>query len=245
MKKLLLIILFIPAIALAENPNSFKDKASGIEFVFVKGGCYMMGGTSMSDSEPIHEVCVDSFYISKYETTQKQWEKIMGNNPSYYKACGPDCPVESVSWYDVQDYIKKLNELSKKNYRLPTEAEWEYAARGGENYKYAGSDNPDEIAVYNERQNAKTHKVGQKKPNGFGLYDMTCNVMEWTLDVFAYYSEAKHTKNNPVYLGKGFWRVVRDEDCSYSKPHGVEIRTPLNPIISSIDTGFRLVLPIK
>ncbi|QAR33415.1 formylglycine-generating enzyme family protein [Geovibrio thiophilus] len=242
---LLIILLLIPYDAMAENPKSFTDKASGIEFVFVKGGCYMMGDTSMSYSEPVHKVCVDSFYISKYETTQEQWKNITGNNPAYFKNCGLKCPIENISWYDIQDYIKKLNELSKKNYRLPTEAEWEYAAKGGENYKYAGSDNPDEIAVYNISYDGSIQKVGQKKPNDFGLYDMTGNAEEWVLDVFETYENAKHQLNNPVYLGKGFGRVVRDQDCFSRLLVGIAYRFDDSPHSRWYTRSFRLVLPIK
>ncbi|TAN44631.1 MAG: formylglycine-generating enzyme family protein, partial [Nitrospirae bacterium] len=134
-----------------------KDAATGIEMVLVKGGCYQMGdtfGDGDSDEKPVHEVCVDDFYIGKFEVTQGQWQAVMGNNPSSFKNCGDNCPVESVSWNDVQEFISRLNKkvpLSKGGtrglYRLPTEAEWEYAARsGGKREKYAGGDDVDSVA---------------------------------------------------------------------------------------------------
>jgi formylglycine-generating enzyme required for sulfatase activity len=110
-------------------------------FVFVKGGCYQMGdtfGDGKSDEKPVHDVCVSDFYMGKYEVTQGQWKRIMGNNPSSFSGCGDNCPVENVSWKDVQDFISRLNRQSGKRYRLPTEAEWEYAARsGGKREKWA------------------------------------------------------------------------------------------------------------
>lgn len=112
----------------------FTDPVTGMEFVFIKGGCFEMRdpfGDGDKDEKPVHQVCVDDFYLGKYEVTQGQWEKVMGNNPSYFKNCGGNCPVERVSWNDVQEFISRLNQRSGKRYRLPMEAEWEYAARSG------------------------------------------------------------------------------------------------------------------
>ncbi len=170
------------------NPAELKDTATGMEFVFVDGGCYQMGGTfvdKVRKEELSHEVCLDNFYIGKYEVTQGQWKAIMGNNPSKFDECGDNCPVEQVSWNDIQDFINKLNNKTGKNYRLPTEAEWEYAARsGGKNEKYSGSNNVDSVAWYDKNSGNKTHPVGQKKPNGLGLYDMSGNVWEWVNDKY-------------------------------------------------------------
>lgn len=121
----------------AATISYFKDPTTGMEFVPVKGGCFQMGETV---STPVHEVCIGDFAIGKFETTQSQWKQIMGSNPSNFSSCGDTCPVENVSWNEVQEFIKKLNGLSAKQYRLPTEAEWEYAARsGGKKEKYAGT----------------------------------------------------------------------------------------------------------
>lgn len=193
-----------------------------MEFVIVKRGCYEMGdtfGDGEKDERPAHTVCVDDFYIGKYEVTQGQWGMLMRNNPSRFKK-GDNYPVEMVSWYDVQGFIQSLYQKTGKRYRLPTEAEWEYAARsGGKREKYAGASRKSELgeyAWYNENSREKTllfwkkkprrrHPVGQKKPNGLGLYDMTGNVSEWCSDWYGvrYYSHSpKHNAKGPG-SGKG------------------------------------------
>jgi formylglycine-generating enzyme required for sulfatase activity len=190
-----------------------KDPATGMELVFVKGGCYQMGdtfGDGEYDEKPVHEVCVDDFYIGKYEVTQGQWKQIMGNNPSYFKNCGDDCPVEQVSWNDAQKFINRLNQKSGGKYRLPTEAEWEYAARsGGKNEKYSGGNDVDSVAWHNSNSNSKTHSVGQKQPNGLGIYDMSGNVWEWVSDWYdgGYYKNSP--RNNPTGPNSGSNRVFR------------------------------------
>jgi formylglycine-generating enzyme required for sulfatase activity len=198
------------------SPATFTEPLAGIEFVLVKGGCYQMGdnvGARESDEKPVHEVCVDDFYMGKYEVTQGQWKAILEYNPSEFYICGDNCPVESVSWKDVQIFIRKLNEESGANYRLPTEAEWEYAARsGGKNEKWAGTSSESDLgqyAWYVENSGNTTHPVGQKLPNVLGLYDMSGNVSEWAHD---YYSEKyykKSPRHNPQGPDSGPLRVER------------------------------------
>ena len=151
-----------------------------------------------------------SFYICKYEVTQKLWSEVMGNNPSRMQ--GDDLPVEQVNWNDCQMFIAKLNELTNKNYRLPTETEWEYACRGGKyskGFKYSGSDDIDKVAWYDGNSDGKTHPVGQKQPNELGLYDMSGNVYEWCYDQYynSYYTSSAVT--DPTGPTSGFGYVVR------------------------------------
>ncbi len=192
-----------------------KAAAVGMELVFVKGGCYQMSDTFSDvkdDEKPVHEVCVSDFFLGKYEVTQGQWKAIMmGNNPSDFKDCGDNCPVENVSWSDIQQFIQNLNRSTGTGYRLPTEAEWEYACRsGGKKERYSGTnDDLDDYAWYDSNSGNRTHPVGQKKPNGLGLYDMSGNAWEWVQDWYnsGYYKNSP--KNNPKGPSSGSDRVVR------------------------------------
>ena len=154
--------------------------------VFVQGGPFQMGGAdaeAYDDEKPIHLVTVPAFYLGRYPVTQALWQAVMGKNPSDFK--GPDRPVEQVSWYDCQRFIEKINAKTNQRYRLPSEAEWEYAARGGalsEAYLYAGSDKLDEVGWYGDNSGGETQPVGLQLPNELGLYDMSGNVYEWCED---------------------------------------------------------------
>jgi len=178
-----------------------------LEMVAVKGGTFQMGSNDGPDDEkPVHTVTLSNFYIGKYEVTQKQWKAVMGNNPSLFK--GDDLPVENVSWHDVQEFLRKLNQITGKDYRLPTEAEWEYAARGGDKslgYQYSGSNNINEVAWYDSNSNLKPHPVGQKAPNELSIYDMSGNVSEWCSDWYRPYYYSHSPVTNPRgptrYLG--------------------------------------------
>jgi formylglycine-generating enzyme required for sulfatase activity len=191
--------------------------SGGGSMVFVKGGTFTMGCTSEqsdcdSDEKPTRRVTVRDFYIGKYEVTQKEWRDVMGSNPSSFKNCGDDCPVESVSWNDVQEFIRKLNQKTGKKYRLPTEAEWEYAARGGsqsKGYKYSGSNNIDNVAWYTGNGGSKTNPVGRKQPNELGIYDMSGNVWEWVSDWYGSNYYGSGVNNNPTGPSSGSYRVDR------------------------------------
>ena len=187
------------------------------EMVYVEGDTFRMGATeeqgedAYDDEKPVHRVTLSSYLIGKHEVTQALWEEVMGSNPSYNKQ-GGDYPVEHVSWDDCQEFIGKLNARTGMQFRLPTEAEWEYSARGGnrsKGYKYAGSNNLDEVGWYGDNSDEHTHPVGRKKPNELGLYDMSGNVVEWCQDWYGDYTEESQT--NPVGPQSGKWgyRVLR------------------------------------
>jgi formylglycine-generating enzyme len=181
------------------------------EMVEVQGGTFQMGSNDgESDEKPVHSVSVSTFYIGKYEVTQKQWRDVMGTSPSYFKNCD-DCPVEQVSWDDVQEYLKKLNsKITGKKYRLLMEAEWEYAARGGNKsnkYKYSGSNNLNELAWYETNSGNKTHPVGGKQANELGIFDMSGNVWEWCSDWLGSYSS--NLAQNPTGADTGYYKVFR------------------------------------
>jgi formylglycine-generating enzyme required for sulfatase activity len=220
------------------------------DMVFVQGSTFTMGCTSEQgndcyDSEkPTHQVTLSSFYINKYEVTQALWRAVMGNNPSAFSGCD-QCPVEQVSWNAVQEFIRKLNAMTGRRYRLPTEAEWEYAARGGRNsrgYKYSGSNNPGQVAWFSDNSSIKTHPVGQKQANELGLYDMSGNVWEWCSDWYGGYSSQSQT--DPKGPSGGSNRVHRGGSWNNaSRNIRLSNRNNNQPEYSNINHGFRLVSP--
>ena len=246
------------AAALPELGKSFKDPVTGMEFVFVKGGCFQMGdtfGEGEVDEKPVHEVCVSDFYIGKYEVTQGQWQHIMGDNRlcdsvicPYPK--GGSYPVECVSWDDVQEFIDRLNQKTGKNYRLPIEAEWEYAARsGGQREKFAGTSSEsdlDDFAWYSKNSGKQTHPIGQKKSNGLGLFDMSGNVSEWVADWYDSNYYANSARNNPNGPKSGDERVARGGSW-FSDQRGVRAADRGGPYgrfirICGPSQGFRLAV---
>ena len=186
-----------------------------IDMVKVEAGTFMMGATSemqddpFDDEKPVHQVTLtNDYYMGKYEVTQALWQAVMGSNPSKFK--GDDFPVDQVSWNDCQEFIGKLNGLTGKKFRLPTEAEWEYAARGGKKncgYQYSGSSNISDVAWYDGNSGNKTHPVGMKQANELGIYDMTGNVDEWCQDWYGSYVSSPQT--NPIGANSGSKRVSR------------------------------------
>jgi formylglycine-generating enzyme required for sulfatase activity len=195
----------------------FKDPITGTELIYVKGGCYQMGASdddcdATHDEKPAHGVCVDDFYLGKYEVTQGQWKSIMGSNTSSSSTCsGDDCPVDNVSWSEVQEFISRLNSRSVgSKYRLPTEAEWEYAAKsGGKRETYSGGGDINSVAWYRENSGEKNHPVGTKASNGLGLHDMSGNVWEMTSDWYSSDYYAHSPRNNPTGPNSGVDHVVR------------------------------------
>jgi formylglycine-generating enzyme len=212
------------------------------EMVEVQGGTFQMGSNEYDNEKPVHSVSVSPFYIGKYEVTQKQWRDVMGTNPSYFRYCD-DCPVEEVSWEDVQEYLRKLNsKATGKNYRLLTEAEWEFAARGGNKsntYIFSGSNNLDEVAWYFINSGNKTHPVGGKRANELGIYDMSGNVWEWCSDWFQNYSVS--IQENPTSAAFSYIRINRGGSIgSYVGSHRSAFRFG-NTISSRFtDVGFRV-----
>jgi len=226
-----------------ENMTRYENR-----MIYVEGGTFEMGCTLEqydcdSDEKPVHEVTLRSFYISKFEITQKLWKQIMGDNPSRFSDC-ENCPVENVSWNDVQSFIQKLNQQTGLNYRLPTEAEWEFAAKGGNRsngYLYSGGNNINEIAWYDGNSNRVTHPVGEKKSNELGLYDMTGNVLEWCNDRYGNYSD--YSQYNPQGSRSGSNRIYRGgcwtNDTQVSR---VSNRYNRGPNYKFSGLGFRLCL---
>ena len=224
----------------------------GVEFTMVRveGGTFTMGCTSEQGDDcydwekPAHSVTLSSYYMGETEVTQALWEAVMGNNPSRWK--GDNLPVEQVSWKDVQEFIEKLNRLTRRTFRfrLPTEAEWEYAARGGSKsrgYKYSGSNSIDAVAWYTDNSGNKTHAVKGKQANELGLYDMSGNVWEWCSDWYGDYSSG--SQRDPGGPATGSYRVLRGGGWNLNATCcRVSFRHYLEPDHSTNFRGFRLVL---
>ena len=156
-----------------------------INMVVIPAGSFTMGAEKSNEEKPPHTVYIRSFLMGKTEVTQQQWQDVIGSNPSRFTACGPECPVENVSWNDVQQFIAKLNQKTGQKFRLPSEAEWEYAARAGTTTEWSYGNDESKLgnyAWYSQNSGSKTQAVGQRLPNAFGLFDMHGNVWEWTQD---------------------------------------------------------------
>ena len=237
------------------------------EMVLIPAGEFMMGalpddGDARDNEKPCNKVEITKdFYVGKYPVTQKLWESVMGDNPSYFK--GEDRPVEKVSWFDCVQFCNKLSEKEGREavytidgenvscnwnangYRLLSEAEWEYCARANQTFLYSGSNNPDEVAWYDENSGDETHSVGQKKPNGFGLYDMSGNVYEWCWDWYDFSIYGSHadrgTVRDPYGAKNGSSRVHRGG--SWRSGAGftrVSNRYYVTPDYEDVLLGFRL-----
>ena len=232
--------------------NSCRFMVNGVSFemVRVEGGTFRMGATSEQKDEawdrekPVHSVTLSGYYIGKTEVTQVLWEAVMGINPSRFK--GDYLPVENVSWDDCQEFIRKLNSMTGQNFRLPTEAEWEFACRGGNNsrgYKYSGSNNLGSVAWYDGNSGNKTHPVGTKAPNELGIYDMSGNVWEWCADWYGDYSSGAQTNPTGPYGGSN--RVYRGGSWNYDVGRcRSSNRDFYYPWIRDIILGLRLALSL-
>jgi formylglycine-generating enzyme required for sulfatase activity len=187
------------------NETSYEVNGVTLDMINVEGGDFQMGSNDDDSEKPVHNETVATFKIGKTEVTQALWKAVMNNNPSVFK--GDSLPVESVSWNECQLFISKLNSITGERFRLPTEAEWEYAARGGNKslgYQYSGGNNIYEVAWCKDNSDEKTHPVATKLPNELGLYDMSGNVYEWTSDPWSEnYNSSKDTEQR-VFRG-GCW----------------------------------------
>ncbi len=231
--------------------KTFTIKGVSFRMVRIPAGDFLMGSPENeksrdSDEGPQHRVSLDGFWIGETEVTQGLWKAVMGSNPSYFKNCGNDCPVENVSWNECKEFIQKLNQiLPGHRFRLPTEAEWEYACRAGSTTRFYFGDDENrlgEYAWYTGNSQGRTHPVKQKKPNAWGLYDMSGNVWEWCEDIYSSKAYSKHQRNNPIYTLGGSLRVIRGGSwdipprlvrCAY--------RSSARPGYTSPALGFRLV----
>jgi formylglycine-generating enzyme required for sulfatase activity len=226
-----------PSVQVADG-TSYTVSGVTFEMIDVEGGNFNMGGNdseAYDDEEPVHSEYVSSFQIGKTEVTQALWKAVMRSNPSSFK--GDNLPVESVSWNDCKDFIRKLNSLTGQNFRLPTEAEWEYAARGGNRsrgYKYSGSNNIGEVAWYTNNSSNTTHAVATKAPNELGIYDMSGNVWEWTSDLWSDNYSSSRSGSYRVSRG-GSWYI----DANYCR---VSCRSYGGPTGGGDGLGFRLAL---
>lgn len=230
--------------------ETFSVNGVSFNMIQVKGSSFNMGATSemiegaKNDEKPVHQVTLSDYCIGETEVTQELWKAVMGKNPSKFK--NNDCPVEMVSWYDCQAFVKKLNELTGRQFRLPTEAEWEYAARGGvlsKGYKYAGLDIADLVGWYGGlyHQVQRPHAVRQKEPNELGIYDMTGNVWEWCQDIYGPYADLN--QNNPKGASSGLARVFRGGGWSNGEKFcRISERDFDDPHKTSYDIGLRLAL---
>ena len=272
MRRIVLVVLFLSNLNCvlfaqakpAEEPNAPQAPKQnriipdiGIECVYVKAGKFRMGSAESgpNDEKPVHQVEISrDYWMGTCEITQAQWRVLMGTDPSKYK--GNQLPVEMVSWHETAEFCRKLTQRERKKswlpdgyvYRLPTEAEWEYAARGGtksRNFKYPGSNDPEQVAWYHPGSMDETHPVGSKRPNELGLYDMSGNVWEWCLDWYApdYYSRSPRANPANSDYGDKTYRVCRGGSWGLYPTHCRSANrgggTPAGRFYSY---GFRVVL---
>jgi len=237
------VLLFMSSFVLCKKEYDNKKnifKPYEIEMIFVEGGTFTMDNSvrvGTAGNSPTQQITLNDFYIGKFEITQGQWIAVMGSNPSVFQK-GDNYPVENVSWNDAQEFITKLNEITGKKFRLPTEEEWEYAARGGaksKGYEYSGSNNIDAVAWFEDNSGKSTHPVGTKQSNELGIYDMTGNVREWCSDQLHLQVPAQGIKFAHV-------RIIRGSSWTNANNCGGYSESGFSPPeIRKNNVGFRLV----
>ncbi len=223
-----------------------KDCVDCPEMVAIPAGSFEMGSTENADEQPVHRVNVPAFLLGRTEVTQGQWMAVMGNNPSYFKQCGMNCPVENINSNDAQEFARRLSQKTGKNYRLPSEAEWEYAARAGSSGKWSFGDDESQLgayAWYSRNSKSTTHIVAQKRPNAFGLYDMHGNVWEWVQDVWHDNYRGAPSDGSAWVNGGDHERRVLRGGAWYFGPR--DLRSAYRNLIASVIrfdiTGMRIV----
>ncbi|MCP5245288.1 MAG: formylglycine-generating enzyme family protein [Burkholderiales bacterium] len=229
-----------------DNQIAFPD----LELVFVEGGSFTMGDneSKYNFEKPAHQVAVASFYMGRYPVTQRLWQAVMDKNPSMFQ--GEMRPVEQVSWDDAQVFIEQLNAVTGKTFRLPTEAQWEYAARGGkysQGYTFAGSDKLKQVGWYDENSNGETHDVGLLLANELDIYDLSGNVREWCEDDYhPNYEGAPKDGSAWIDTPRGEGRVLRGGSNFHKALHcRSTFRRRYHPADRRSNFGFRLVLPFQ
>ena len=252
MKKLLKLLVFSGSLLLLvacgkEAPAAdsspgklFKDCPECPEMVAIPAGSFAMGSNG-SDEQPVHRVTLRSFSMGKTEVTQGQWRALMGSNPSSFSNCGDNCPVERVSWEDAKQFVSRLSAKTGKTYRLPSEAEWEYACRAGGRHEYCGSDSADNVGWYSGNSGGATHAAAGKQANAWGLHDMSGNVWEWTEDCSNRNYSSAPTDGSAWTAGDCSLRVVRGGSW-YGNPQDLRsaIRYGVTTALRDYSFGFRV-----
>jgi formylglycine-generating enzyme required for sulfatase activity len=224
------------------EPEFVVVPAGNFQMGCLPGGVFSRDGSCAEDETPSHSVSVSAFQIGKFEVTQGQWQSVMGSNPSDFKKCGDNCPVENVSWMDIGIFIQKLNSITGKQYRLPSEVEWEYACRANKNNVYCGANDVEVVAWYKSNAESKTHKVGEKEANGFGIYDMSGNVWEWVQDCwYDHYKDAPNNNSARLACASDGMRAIRGGgENNNSRNVRAANRIGFPPTVRNNSFGFRL-----